>query len=359
MKRTLAILVSGSAGVLAALLPVLAQTNLEQRTVVGALTNGPARFEMIQTERTLISTQKLRLPPHLATNAALATNPILSRFRTNTYRYTNLVFTAFQPDSLPHRVWTNFLALTNGRSLNLWSERQHPASFPTNPPTAKWNTNSLLWGLRGMTAISPSWAGQGAVGQVALTALTRRHVYARGHGMGADGFTQGFAGKKAWFLTANDELIETKILRAVVRTKPAADETHQDYSILLLDRDLPPEIEPMAVTSMEEVRTNYLFTPPAGYPLTGAVPLPIFQTEQAGQVSSGIPPLTVNTWKGGDSGSPNMIPLPGQLVFFSGRSTTGPTAQMQADMDELCRLEKLDPAKYQMRWIRLREFPVE
>jgi hypothetical protein len=26
---------------------------------------------------------------------------------------------------------------------------------------------------------------------------------------------------------------------------------------------------------------------------------------------------------------------------------------MQADMDELCRLEKLDPAKFQLRWVDL------
>ena len=54
-----------------------------------------------------------------------------------------------------------------------------------------------------------------------------------------------------------------------------------------------------------------------------------------------------------------MIPLPGELVFFSGRSTSGPTPAMQADMDELCRLEGLNPVKYQMRWVDLGKPPAE
>jgi hypothetical protein len=87
----------------------------------------------------------------------------------------------------------------------------------------------------------------------------------------------------------------------------------------------------------------------------GPAPHPIFQTEQLGNVSTGVAPLTVNTWKGGDSGSPNMIPLPGQLVFFSGRSTSGPSQEMQEDMDELCRRAKLDPKKYQLQWVDLRK----
>ena len=86
------------------------------------------------------------------------------------------------------------------------------------------------------------------------------------------------------------------------------------------------------------------------FPTLGNVPHPIYQTEHEGRVSSGIAPVTVNTWKGGDSGSPNMIPMPGELVFFSGRSTSGPTPEMQRDIDELCRQEKVDAAKYQLRW---------
>src|SRR2546427_71699 len=72
-------------------------------------------------------------------------------------------------------------------------------------------------------------------------------------------------------------------------------------------------------------------------------PWPFLKTEQTGHVSAGLPSFSVDTWKGGDSGSPDLLPLPGELIFAGGRSTSGPSAQMQADMDELCRLERLDP----------------
>lgn len=357
MKRLFYLFLAGMALSALGLLPLRAQSKPESREAVGQLTNGPIVFDLYRNLSTIVSTQLVRLPPHLITNASLATNPVITRLRTNTFAYTNLTFADFAPGSLAQLVWTNFIAHTNGRDLRIWSERTHPPDFPTNPPTAKWNHNSLIWGMRGLTALSPSWAAQGAPGQIPLTALTRRHVYTRGHGMGADGFSMGFAGKKAWFLTKDDKLIEVKVKRTVVRINPPADKSHQDYTILLLDRDLPPEIEPIAVTSMDNVRSNYLFSLSNPFPISGAVPMPLFQTEQAGYVSSGVPPLTVNAWKGGDSGSPNLIPLLGELIFFGGRSTSGPTAQMQADMDELCRLEGLDPRKYQMRWVDLGQVP--
>lgn len=333
--------------------PAAAQTNLTTREFVGRFTNGPAFMQEFRITTLSLRTQALRLPPHLATNAAFTTtnltfgtNGMRIRVHTNTYVYTNLVFDSFQPGTLPHLVWTNFIAHTNGRDMRIWSTRTHPANWPTNPPVATWNTNSLIWGLRGLTAISPSWEGQGAVGQVPLTALTRRHVYARGHGMAAEGFSTKFAGKKAWFLAADNSLVEARVKRVACRITNTQQE-HRDYTILLLDRDLPETIEPMAVATMDMVNRFYLI------PTQGFVPFPVFQTEQTGYVSTSVAPLTVNTWKGGDSGSPNMVPLPGELVFFSGRSTSGPTPAMQADMDELCRLEGLNPTKYQMRWVDL------
>lgn len=352
MRRTKTVLLSWISVVIG-LLPLCAAPPQEIREPIGNYTNGAARFESFRVTSHLISTQQFRMPPQLATNAAFATNPIISRLRTNTFTYTNLVFDGFVPGSLPHLAWTNFLAHTNGRDLRIWVERTHPADFPTNPPTARWNTNSVIWGMKGLTALSPSWAGQGSPGQIALTALTRRHVYARGHGMGADGFTTNWGVKKVWFLTRDNKLIEAKTKRAVVRVTPGTNNVHRDYTIFLLDRDLPNTIEPMAVASLEDVRKFYLPPIHPPFPVQGVVPYPLFQTEQGGYVNTSVPPLTVNTWKGGDSGSPNMIPLPGELIFYGGRSTSGPTLEMQADMDELCRQEGLNPTKYQMRWVDL------
>jgi hypothetical protein len=337
-----------------------AQTNPPLREILGVITNGPVLFQQFRHTTFTTRTQLVRMPPHLATNAAYATNVILvgtnniklmQRFHTNTYIYTNLVFDSYKPDSLDHHVWTNFLAHTNGRDMVIWSKRTHPAAWPTNPPVAAWNTNSLIWGMKGMTAISPCWESEGASGQVPLTALTRRHAYTRGHGMGDDGFNTNNVGRRAWFVAKDNSLVEAIIKRQVTRAKPSTNGVHRDYTILMFDRDLPASIEPMTVADFNEVQSR------APWPSGGITPKPVYQTEQGGHVSTSIAPLTVNTWKGGDSGSPNMLPMPGELVFFSGRSTSGPTPEMQRDIDELCRLEGLDPAKYQLRWADLSKFP--
>ena len=83
----------------------------------------------------------------------------------------------------------------------------------------------------------------------------------------------------------------------------------------------------------------------------------MFKTEQGGNVSADVPGFIVDTMKGGDSGSPNMLPLPGELVFWTGRTTSGASPEMQADMDTLCRLEGLDTRKYRLQWVDLSRYP--
>lgn len=334
-----------------------AQTNTQTREWIGHYTNGPAEFQMFRLTTITTRTQAVRLPPHLLTNAAYLTNKAMQRFYSNTYSYTNLSFERFKEDSLQHLVWTNFMAHTNGRDMVIWSHRSHAAGWPTNPPVVKWNTNSLIWGVSGMTAISPCWTGEGAQGQVPLTALTRRHAYTRGHGMGDDGFNTGNAGRKAWFVARDNSLVEVIIKRQVTRIAASTNGEHRDFTILMFDRDLPESIEPMAVATMQDAAKRYLIHNFPPFPLQSVLPNPIFQAEQEGRVGTAIAPLTVNTWKGGDSGSPNMIPMPGELVFISGRSTSGPTEGMQRDIDELCRQENLDPEKYKLHWVDLSKFP--
>jgi hypothetical protein len=310
---------------------------------IGFTTNGPVVYKTFRITQTM--SNDLPTHPRAATNAAYR------RAFPSEYSYTNAVFHSLREDSLNYCVWTNFLAHTNGRDTVVWSQRSRGASWPTNPPIVKWNKNSLIWGMKGMTAISPCWAGEGGYGQVALTALTRRHAYTRGHGMGADGFNTGNAGNKAWFVAADNSLVEAVIKRQVTRVTASTNGEPRDYTIMMFDRDLPTSIEPMAVADFKIIQLHYPF------PTLGNVPHPIFQTEQSGHVSAGVEPLTVNTWKGGDSGSPNMIPMPGELVFFSGRSTSGPTPGMQADIDELCRQEKVDATQYQLRWLDFSKYP--
>jgi hypothetical protein len=256
---------------------------------------------------------------------------------------TNRVFDHYFPDSLNHFVWTNFIARTNRRSTSLWSERSHPPDWPTNAPTLAWNTNSLVWGMKGLTALSPCWPGESASGQVPITALTRRHGYARGHGMGPEGALTNVVGLPVWFLTAENRRVTATIARAKVSL------THGDYTIFLFREDLPPGIEPLRVVLYPEFLVRY--------PFCLGAPRPLCQTEQLGHVNTGIPGFTVNVWKGGDSGSPDMLPLGNELVLYGGRSTGWPNARMQADMDALCILEGLDPKQYQLQWVDLAQFP--
>ena len=258
---------------------------------------------------------------------------------------TNRVFDHYFPASLNHFVWTNFLARTNGRSTSLWRERSHPPGWPTNTtaPTLAWNPNSLLWGMKGLTALSQCWEGEGYAGQVPITALTRRHGYTRGHGMAPEGVCTNWTGKKVWFLNARNQRVEATVARASVSL------SRGDYTIFIFREDLPRGIEPLRVVDMIEVW--------ARYPVCVGAPRPVCETEQVGHVNTGIPGFTVAAWKGGDSGSPDMLPLGNELVFYSGRSTAGPSAAMQADMDKLCALEHLDPRKYQLEWVDLSRFP--
>ena len=94
------------------------------------------------------------------------------------------IFDHFFPESLSHLVWTNIIAHTNGRETRIWAVRTYPPGWPANPPIIQWNTNGLMWGMKGLTALSPAWSDDGGGGQAPVTALTKRHGYVRGHSMG-------------------------------------------------------------------------------------------------------------------------------------------------------------------------------
>jgi hypothetical protein len=205
----------------------------------------------------------------------------------------------------------------------------------------------LVWGMKGFTALSPCWEGEVNSGQIPITLLTRRHGYTRGHGMGVEGFNKRQLGAKVWFLATDNSLVTMTIRCGVVRAGRQG-----DYTLFLFDRDLPDTIQPLRVAAPAEVQSRYLASARGG-----GGNYPVFKTEQGGNVSAEVAGFTVDTWKGGDSGSPNLLPLPGELVFFGGRSTSGPSVDMQADMDALSKMEGLSPNDYQLRWVDLSKFP--
>ena len=320
-----------------------AETNViaSNNTFIGWSTNGAAIFQNYRSARDWKN-------PFPTNNPTAATNPMLLKTHAANSAFTNQVLAGFLPESLNQHVWTNLIAHTNGRGMSIWSQRTHPPGWPMHAPVIRWNTNSLLWGMKGFTALSPCWEGEVNSGQIPITLLTRRHGYTRGHGMGAEGFNTRQFGAKAWFLAADNSLVTMTIRRGVVRAGRQG-----DYTLFLFDRDLPDTIQPIRVAAPAEVQSRYLASARGG-----GGSYPVFKTEQGGNVSAEVAGFTVNTWKGGDSGSPNLLPLPGELVFFGGRSTSGPSADMQADMDALSKMEGLSPNDYQLRWVDLTKFPI-
>jgi hypothetical protein len=253
-------------------------------------------------------------------------------------------FAGFVPGSLANTIWTGFH--TNGRSTRMWEFSQLPPGWPNQPPVLRWNTNSLLWGRKGMTAICQVIEGMGSFGQGAMTALTRRHGYVRGHSMGPTGLDPTRVGRRVWFCTRDSQLVERKIRSLFIRA-PEPGSTN-DYSIILFDADLPPGIEPMRVADRTAMFRKYFFGDLSHKPY--------FTALQEGYVSANVPGWTVPI-RAGDSGNPVMLPLPDELVFIGGITTSPPGAQMQADMDLLSRQAGLDPRKYQLQWVNLAAYP--
>ena len=331
--------------------PVLAMA-IDSRHFAGWATNGPAVLRLYESTQALPGLPLSYCPPPENLPGEIRSAMLLFRVATNVRFLTNTTseFDHYLPESLNYAVWTNFIANTNGKSMAIWSRRTRPANWPARPALVSWNHSSLIWGMKGLTAICPCWQWEGPPGWTPITALTRRHGYARGHDMGPDRFGTDLAGKKVWFLTTNNLIVETRIARLVVRTRETS---HRDYTLFLFDSDLPPSIEPMSVVAASEI----FAVPHCKYCDVPGTPLIVFKTEQGGNVSAGVPGFAVDTMKGGDSGSPNMLPLPGELVFWNGRTTSGPSPEMQADMDELCKLQGLNPAKYQLQYADLSKYP--
>ncbi len=244
--------------------------------------------------------------------------------------------------------WQDILAETSTRTPGLW------VSVPvTNQPTGMaWNTNCLIYGKRGFTAISQlnSWdVGNNGPGIVPVTALTRRHGYTRGHGMGptTTNLNPLALDMTVWFVTTNSpptNLVAVNVLAYIVH---AGDDGYE-YTVLLFDSDLPRDgISPMEVGGETTNDTVILATSQTSY---GGVPgsVAIRSPDLCGLDSPFFFPVVP-----GDSGSPLMRPtLDNALVFYTGLDSSGPCPQMQLDMDTLSASPpwSLDPAKYQMKW---------
>jgi hypothetical protein len=265
-------------------------------------------------------------------------------------RYYRSIYDAQLPFSSPFRLatWINFIANTNGRSMDLWLERTHPAGWPDTPPVLVWNPNSLVYGLDGFTAISQCNEFEGPPGQDPVTLLTRRHGYMRGHGVtDVHGviLTNGLTGRRVWFCSSNNTVIQMTIAASLTHVD-WINGTYYDYTVVSFTEDAPASITPISVISDTDYATYYYDSPD--------IPFLTLGTEQDGHVATlgtSIEPFVYNLFKGGDSGSPNLIPAPdNKLIMISGRTTSGASSQMQADMDALSLQLGLNPGDYPLHW---------
>jgi len=258
-------------------------------------------------------------------------------------------------DSSALAVATNWITYTNGKGCALWNTRS-----TNNPPSLAWNTGCLLYGKTGFTAISQrddwNWAYPG---QLPVTALTSRHGYMRGHGTAGTtnnvpfaGYNTNYNGQNVYFCTSNSTVVTATVTNAYTRCWGS---DLLDYTILVFSADLPSTIHPMAIPLYYGTPTSYSV---------------VFNTEQGGQMTANNPPFPslspafgapadadafppfnqAVTFKGGDSGSPIMLPTTDDvLVFLGGDSTSPASSQMQFDMDTLSTSVGIEPENYQMK----------
>lgn len=308
--------------------------------------SGPAVFALSNYVSTNFMVLRRREPPSNANPALVArlkTLPAVEQRPVSTREGAHGYFAHFAPESLSHLLWTNFLAHTN-RQTPLFAFQDRTA----RPPRFAWNTNSWVWGRRGLTACSPmseaeTWPGN-APGQIAITAVTRRHGYTRGHSMGGE-TGRAMIGVKVWFVTAGNEVIARTITGQQTRT---SETSQRDYTVVLFDADLPVSLPPVRVAG-----SNYL----TRYPWVPGTPHPMVIIEQSKTAQAGASPFSENTWKGGDSGGPIFLPLPRELVFVGGIGCSPPSEAMQADLDALSRKAGLKPEDYRMEFIELSDWP--
>jgi hypothetical protein len=246
--------------------------------------------------------------------------------------------------------WTTLTGVngvTNGTTSYLWSMNN-----PNNPQTGNtaWEANSLIRAYSEYTAISQDciW-DDGVVGIDAITALTARHGYGAGHqhigkGLGTNCIYSGPPYPWVAFCDANNNVYQVNILGYAAHYD---DSTEQDYAVFVFDRDVTTScgVTPMPVAYQLPAAYIALTT---GQAYGGTVQYATTLSQNELPIGC-LPTLLPESDIGGDSGSPYMVPTTTKhLVFYGGKTTTGPSQQMQADMNTLTTGIGLSPANYQM-----------
>jgi hypothetical protein len=137
--------------------------------------------------------------------------------------------------------------------------------------------------------------------------------------------TNGWNGRKVWFKPLNGEVEEVEIQGAYISNPLDCCPGQPDFTIVYFKAPLPDSIETMRVMTL-----------PAGSgPFT---PYRIgIRTCQHLRVNANFPGFdNHDSAYLGDSGSPNMILIPGnELIFYQGTATAGISTAIQNAMNDL------------------------
>jgi hypothetical protein len=249
------------------------------------------------------------------------------------------------PGTLSEHILTNIIARTNGRVAALWTGYTNCAQ---NGAGMGWVTNGFLTGLTGYTAISPANTLSGCGSQVQVTALTRRHGYARGHGMG-DGGEYTNENRRVWFIGTNGTPVEMGVSAKFVSDRSTNSFIDEDWTVLFFTNDLPAEVEVMRYVTYAEL-----------IPKLNPSRLAIFGTCQhnlCGSDNFAMFPDGHSFYIGGDSGSPNVILSGNELLFLNGKSTTGVSSNMLWAANLLTEHAGLSTNDYQFQHFDLSPWP--
>ena len=255
--------------------------------------------------------------------------------------------------SLPWVVWTNYIAHTNGKSIDMFTTNIYVGLG--SPRILCWNTNNLIYGAEGFTAFTTESGYAGNYpGTMQGTLLTKRHAVFRGHG-----WTEGQSGiirtnaARSWFLTTSNTPVEV-MSGAVLGRLETTNGMACDYAIVIFDADVPDSITPVGVI----MQTNYVSKYVQSTNKIQRISIAQCQHYQSTPLD-GTATFPHDTWVGGDSGAANLLPLPSRqgrpfkLAYVSGRSTSEVTDLMLADIDRLTVWAGLNKQDYRPKIIDL------
>jgi len=262
-------------------------------------------------------------------------------------------------------VWTNFIAHTNGKSMDEY-EYNPPQGRYTPPVRSRRNTNCLTFNSEGFTGVTleNEYSGQGASGgqgQVQGTLITRRHCVFRGHGFSDRAWALGIrsnppvGNQRVWFMTASNTLVEM-VTAGIIGT---AGEGKGDWTLAIFTKDVPDSIEVLPLVRTSDYK-QYLRASNS-YPA-----ITVYECQHKKTAIEVNPffqmPFSHDHYIGGDSGSADCMLLPSatgrrfKLALIGGRGCLFQTNYFFQALDALTVWRGLNTNRYQPTFVDLSRY---